>query len=213
MEFQSVIIALIALGAGAVFLLVGYRFFLILLPLWGFFAGLWLGAQTIDWLFGGGFLATITGVVVGFVVGLILAVLSYLFYAIGVVLLGASFGFWFGTAIVYIIGLDPGFLASLIGIVSALSFASLTVLLDVKKHLVIILTSFGGASGLLAGLWLIWGTITISDVQSGADRALFAVIQHSIFWLLVWLVVAVLGIAFQERETRDFYIEYDRQYE
>ena len=36
-----------------------------LLPIWGFFAGFWLGAQTITWVLGEGFLATTTGWVVG----------------------------------------------------------------------------------------------------------------------------------------------------
>ncbi|MGD9093119.1 MAG: hypothetical protein PVF74_09725, partial [Anaerolineales bacterium] len=70
----------------------GYRLFLVMLPIWGFFAGLWLGAATVMWLFGEGFLATVTGLVVGFVVGLVLAVLSYLFYIVGVALVATFLG-------------------------------------------------------------------------------------------------------------------------
>ena len=33
----------------------GYRLFLVLLPIWGFFFGLWLGADTMQVLFGEGF--------------------------------------------------------------------------------------------------------------------------------------------------------------
>ena len=58
----------------------GYRFFLFLLPIWGFFFGLWLGAESMQALFGVGAFATVTSWVVGFVVGVIFAVLSYLFY-------------------------------------------------------------------------------------------------------------------------------------
>ena len=35
--------ALLALLLGAAFCFVGYRFFLVMLPIWGFFAGLWHG--------------------------------------------------------------------------------------------------------------------------------------------------------------------------
>ena len=38
----------------------GYRLFLVLLPIWGFFFGFGLGAQTVQALFGDGFLATTT---------------------------------------------------------------------------------------------------------------------------------------------------------
>ena len=73
---QVIFAALFAFLIGLAFLLYGYRLFLVMLPIWGFFAGFWLGAQTIAMLLGGGFLATTTGWVVGFATGLLLAVLS-----------------------------------------------------------------------------------------------------------------------------------------
>ncbi|NIV36351.1 MAG: hypothetical protein GWN58_44985, partial [Anaerolineae bacterium] len=79
--------ALFAVLLGAAILLAGYRFFLVMLPIWGFFGGLWLGAYAVTLIFGTGFLATTTGLVVGFVVGIITAVLSYLFYMVGVLII------------------------------------------------------------------------------------------------------------------------------
>ncbi|NIV40024.1 MAG: hypothetical protein GWN58_64665, partial [Anaerolineae bacterium] len=75
---------LIALFLGLIICFSGYRLFLMLLPIWGFFFGFALGAETLQLLFGAGFLANITGWVVGFIVGAIFAVLSYLFYAFAV---------------------------------------------------------------------------------------------------------------------------------
>ncbi len=66
---------MIALLFGLVLAFAGYRLFLVLLPIWGFFFGFGLGAQSIQALFGDAFLATITSWVVGFVVGAIFAVL------------------------------------------------------------------------------------------------------------------------------------------
>ena len=70
---------LIGILFGLAVCFVGYRLFLVLLPIWGFVFGLVLGAQTIQALFGEAFLATVTSWVVGFIVGGIFAVLSYLF--------------------------------------------------------------------------------------------------------------------------------------
>ena len=83
----------------------GYRLFLVLLPIWGFFAGFFLGAQTISFLFSDGFLATITGWVVGFFVGLLFAVLSYLFYFIAVGIVSFSLGYGATVGILGWIGL------------------------------------------------------------------------------------------------------------
>ncbi len=83
MTFELLCAALIALLFGTVVCFGGYRLFLLLLPIWGFFFGFGLGAQTIQLLFGQEFLATITSWVVGLVVAILFAVLSYLFYAVG----------------------------------------------------------------------------------------------------------------------------------
>jgi len=207
-----VLLALVALGLGAVLLLVGYRFFLLLLPIWGFVAGLWLGAETVSILLGEGFLVSVTGLVVGFVVGLIMAILSYLFYAVGVLLLGASFGYWLAAGLMYAVGFESGFLVTVVGAITAIIFATLTVMLDVKKHLAIIMTAFGGAGGISLAILLIFGVIDPEQLQAGGAAALAAVIEESALWLLIWLALAIGGIIFQESNTREYYIEYDRQY-
>ena len=60
--------ALIALTYGMFLSFLGYRFFLFLLPIWGFFFGFSFGAHTLQALFGEGFLATVTSWVVAAIV-------------------------------------------------------------------------------------------------------------------------------------------------
>ena len=91
MAFEILCMATIALLFGLAVVFSGYRLFLFLLPIWGFFTGFVLGAQTIDFLFDAGLFATVTGWVVGFFVGLLFAALSYLFYAVAV---GVIFGIY-----------------------------------------------------------------------------------------------------------------------
>src|SRR5262249_28450475 len=66
--FALMCMSLFAFLFGAILAFSGYRFFLFLLPVWGFFFGFGLGAQTIQAIFGTGFLSDVTSWVVGFFV-------------------------------------------------------------------------------------------------------------------------------------------------
>ena len=81
MVFELLCITTIALLFATALIFGGYRFFLFLLPIWGFFGGFVLGSSAIEALFNTGLFATVTGWVVGFVVGAIFALTSYFFYA------------------------------------------------------------------------------------------------------------------------------------
>jgi hypothetical protein len=209
---QLICLTLLVFGVGVAFLFFGYRFFLILLPIWGFFMGFWLGALTISILLGEGFLVSMTSLVVGFVAGLILAVLSYLFYSVGVLLLGVSFGYWFATFALYAIGLNPGFIAAVVGILTAIVFAVLIVILDVKKHLIIVITALGGAGCLMISVLFVFGVVTIPDLQLGAALALNVIIQNSLLWLVLWSFLGTIGIFIQEMTNRGYYLEYDQKF-
>ncbi len=74
MEGGSVLGTLLAGGIllflGSLIAFGGYRLFLILLPIYGFFFGLSFGAHSVQALFGDGFLSTTTSWVIGFFAGL-----------------------------------------------------------------------------------------------------------------------------------------------
>ena len=52
MTFQLICTAIIALIIGVLALVAGYRLFLLLLPIWGFFAGFAMGTHATALLFG-----------------------------------------------------------------------------------------------------------------------------------------------------------------
>src|SRR5688572_15511683 len=96
--FEAFLVGLFAVAIGLAFAFYGFKLFLILLPIWGFFAGFLIGVELTTSLLGGadadaGFLATTTGWVVGFILGLVFAVLSYLYYWVAVILLGGVLGY------------------------------------------------------------------------------------------------------------------------
>jgi hypothetical protein len=106
---------------GAAVAFAGYRLFLFLLPVWGFVAGFLLGAQTLQALFGTGFLSEVSSWVFGLIVGLLFAVLSYLFYIVAVAVLAGTFGYALGVGLMGALGIDFGLITWLVGIVLAVS--------------------------------------------------------------------------------------------
>ena len=106
MTFQNFLIGVLILLVGAAFCFVGYRFFRVLIAVWGFFAGFNLGAAGMTALFGQNFLGTTTGWILGLVVGLVLAALAYFFYYFAIVILGASAGYSLGSSLMAALGLN-----------------------------------------------------------------------------------------------------------
>ncbi|HSR32747.1 MAG TPA: DUF4203 domain-containing protein [Anaerolineae bacterium] len=199
----TITLALFAVLLGAALLLAGYRFFLVMLPIWGFFGGLWLGAYSVTLIFGTGFLATATGLVVGFVVGLIGAVLSYLFYMAGVIIISGALGGALGSGVMSALGFDPGLIMAIVTIVSALVAVGLTLLFSLQKLMLIIFTAIAGAALVVLSGMLVFGQVTLAELQAGTNL-LQPIFQGSWFWGLVWLMLAVAGGLVQFRANRTY---------
>ena len=63
-------------GIGLLALLLGYRLFLLLLPLWGFVVGFAVGARLVSVVFDQGFLSDVLGIGVGVAVAILFAGLA-----------------------------------------------------------------------------------------------------------------------------------------
>lgn len=203
MGFELFCATMIALILGLVITFGGYRLFLALLPIWGFFFGFALGAQSLQALFGMGFLATVTSWVVGFFVGAIFALLSYLFYAVGVALVAGGLGYALGAGLVSLF-VDWGWLAWLVGIVVALAVIVVTFLFNLQKYVIIVATSIGGA-GVIVGT-LLFG-VTGMALAKFFENPLRAALQDRPIWTVVFLIVAAAGIVLQIMTTRAWEIE------
>lgn len=201
---ETLVVALFALVLGALFLLWGYRVFLVMLPIWGFFAGFWLGAQTTMLLFGDGFLATTTGWVVGFVAGLVFAMLSYLFYAFGVALIAAAVGAAIVHGVMGLFGFDSGLIVLILSLIGAVALAVVTIIFNLQKYVIILLTAIGGANAVILSGLLLFGRVTL-DSLAAAGSGIGPVLQDSWFWAILWIILAVVGIAFQFRTNRNFF--------
>ena len=208
MFIKVLFVGLLALLLGAAFCFAGYRFFRVLIAIWGFFAGFLIGASGVASLFGGGFLATVLGWIAGVVVGLIIAAVAYFFYVVAVVILGASVGYWIGIGLMSAIGFSSqGFLTELVGIIAAVVLAILIIALNLPKVLIMVFTALGGASTILAGILLLIGQISLLSLQNGAVEA---VIRNSWFWGLIWLALAVIGFAVQRSSMHEYTLKWSQ---
>src|SRR3954463_15762923 len=102
--FALAIAGLLMLFLGFVLAVAGYRFFLVLLPVFGFLFGFGFGAQMMQALFGEGFLATVTSWGVGLLFAVAFALFSYFFYLFAVALVVYAAGYALGAGVLQAIG-------------------------------------------------------------------------------------------------------------
>lgn len=204
MTFELFCVTIIALFIGMAVTFNGYRWFIILLPFWGFILGFGMGAETMQVLFGVGFLSTVTSWVVGFIVGLIFAVLSYLFYFVGVAIFAGSAGYALGVGLLNAFGLDFGLVVWLIGVVVGVIVAAVTIILNIQKWVIIFFTAFGGAGVIVGALLFALGVISPVDIGT---NAVSAALDDSIFWTIIFLVLGVLGFLSQFATTQTYVLE------
>lgn len=194
--------ALIAFLFGLTLCFAGYKFFLVLLPIWGFFFGLWLGADTMQALFGVGAFATVTSWVVGFVVGAVFAVLSYLFYMVAVAIIAGSLGYFVAVGLLEAIGLNMGFLVWLVGIVAAIALAIVVLRFNIQKWVIIIATAVLGAAVVFGGFFVLFNPW--ANLMQNPIKAMLS--QSPLLWILT-LALAVFGVVVQLRNSRNFTID------
>jgi hypothetical protein len=194
MFFEIVIMSLIAMLVGLAVTFFGFRLFVILLPIWAFFAGFLATAQAIQELFGGGFLATVSSWVFALVVGVMFAVAAYFFYYAAIAILAATVGYELGVGFMVGIGVSSGFLQFIVGVALAVLLIVAVIVLNLPKAFIIALTALGGAGMILAGIFLALGRIAVADLGSGIVGSY---IRTSWFWVLVYLAIAAFGIVVQ----------------
>lgn len=203
---------MIALLFGLVLAFAGYRLFLVLLPIWGFFFGFGLGAQSIQALFGEAFLATITSWVVGFIVAVVFAVLAYLFYIAAVAIVSFSLGYSVTIGVLTAIGLPlaGGFIAWLIAVVVGIALALVVLRFNIQKVVIELATAFLGA-GAIAGVFvLLFGGPAAQIMENPVQF----VLKNSPFWAIVFIVLGIVAFAAQYMNNRSWEVKtYNRMSE
>lgn len=198
MSLDALLVGLLALVVGLAFAFYGFRFFLILLPIWGFFIGFLFGAGLVTGLFGEGFLSTALSWIVGFGFAVVFAILSYLYYWFAVIFLGGSIGYAFGLSLLAWLNITGPLITFIVAIAFAVVFALAFVFLRVPKYLVLVATAFGGAFAAVVGVALILGRVPLTDLRLGLAGA-YVRDNLSFVWMVAAIVLGVIGYFYQAR--------------
>ncbi len=203
--FSLACAGMIAFMFGLVLCFAGYRFFLFLLPIWGFFFGFGFGAQTIQALFGQAFLATVTSWIVGFIVAAVFAVLAYLFYMAAVALLSFSLGYSGAIAVLTALGLPlaGGFIAWVIAVVVGIALAFVVLRFNIQKIVIEFATAFLGAGAIVGVFVLLFGG-PVAQVMANPVQF---VLKTQPFWAIVFAVLGIAGFVLQIMHNRSFEAE------
>ncbi len=205
MAFELFCMTTIALLFATALIFGGYRFFLFLLPIWGFFGGFVMGSSAVEALFNTGLFATVTGWVVGFVVGVIFALLSYFFYAAAVAIAAGILGYMLGVGIMDIFGLDAlSLITLLVAVMLAAGAVFVTFRFNLQKYVIIAATAIGGAALAVGMIMVGIGGLEFLRLAESPVRLLF---QTSPFMGIVFVLLAGAGIAVQVWANRRFEVE------
>lgn len=203
----DIVIGLALITIGLVGCLLGLRVFFVALPILGFVAGFFVGAAGIAAIAGESFLANTTGVIVGFIVGLVFAGVSYFFWYIGALLSAAASGALIGSAFMEIIGVSSGFAVFLVAAAVGIVFFIGAMVLALPIYVVIINTAFAGAAGVVTGLLLLFNQIDRVDLNYGLA---WAAVEESWLWMIAWIVLTVIGILYQMQSIASVKLPEDR---
>jgi len=200
---EGLLLGALAIAIGLAFAFWGFRVFLILLPIWGFFAGFILGANGVQYIFGEAFLATATGWVVGFFLGLLFAVLSYLYYWVAIILLGGALGYQLTIGLLQWIGFDAdGIIAFILALAGGAVFAVGFFLLQMPAVLVIVATAISGAGATIAGVAIGLGLIDYQSLGGGIFGA-YQVSDMGWLGIIAAIALAFAGAIYQTRTIAD----------
>jgi hypothetical protein len=206
MSLEGIIIGVLAIGIGAAWATYGLKAFTILLPIWAFFAGLLTGAHWAMTFLGEGFLGTTTSWIIGLVLGIVLAALSYLWYYAAITLLGGIVGYSLGAGIMEALGFE-GFLQVVVGVLAGAAVAVLVFVTATPIFLVILLTALGGAAAVVNGVLIFLGRIQVEDLQSGLTQGL---LTDGVIGVVAFIVVAALGFLYQVRNVGGSLVNMER---
>jgi hypothetical protein len=207
MSIEGIIVGLLAVVIGAAWAFFGLRLFTILLPIWAAFAGLLIGAQLGQDIFGQGFFATIVSWGIGIVVAVAFAVISYFWYYAAVTLAVGVLGYTLGVGFMAWLGIGDGFLAILLGLVVGGLFAAAAFVLGVPAWLVVIVSAISGAAAVVNGVLILLGRVQLEDLQDGL---LGGLLTDSFIGITATVVISALAIAYQIRGVARFANAIDR---
>jgi Domain of unknown function (DUF4203) len=185
---------------GVTIALFGLRFFFLVLPVGAFFIGGYAGSMAVHHLFDEGFLNTFASIVAGFAVGIGLALVAFLAWYVGALILAAAVGAMLGSGLVAAFTSDADVLTFVVALAGAALLVFVAYRFNLPAWVIVISTSLVGAAIAVLGALLIFNRVETEELQDGPALAL---VNYSWFWVLVWAVVAGAGIVVQYKMSKE----------
>ena len=201
---MNIFFAILCGLVGILLLLGGFRLARFLIPLWGFVAGLSLGGAIVSDMTTTPFLATILGVSVGIIAGLVMAVFAYLYYSVAVIVLAGALGYWVGSGFIQLLGFNVGVISTFVGLSLGVIVGLFALFGNAPKYVLITLTSIAGAMISVGGVLLLFNVIPLSQFNYAVAHA---AISNSFIWTLVTVALAIAGGVAQVRTTQNYDFE------
>jgi hypothetical protein len=199
MSLEGIVIGGLGVLLGAAFCFAGFRFFMLLLPIWGLFVGFMAGAGATAVLLGEGLFASVIGIAVGVVVAIVFALLSWFYWWGAVLVVAGTLGYAIAHWLLAAIGLNAdAFVPVLIAIVAGVGLAIVAFLANAPKYVAITLTAFAGASWLTAGIALFLGVVKVDELPNGALAGIYT---EGWLWIVIWAVAGAAGVVAQLQMT------------
>ena len=195
---MDILIGILSVLLGLAVATMGLRLWFWMLPVLGFVAGFFLGTIAVFQLFGDGILATVLSWLVGVVVGIAFALISWFWWYAGVIIAAGSAGAGIATGLAASVGADRDWVLVVAGIIGAAIFVLGALLLNLPIYIVIANTAIAGALGAVAGLLLIFDRLELDNLGGGQA---VAIVRDSLGWWLLWVAIAGIGVAMQLRFT------------
>lgn len=188
---MDILVGILMALVGASLVFSGLRVFFFMLPIVGFVTGFFAGATLISNWFGDGFLATATGWVIGFILAVIFAALSYLYWYFGAILAAGASGALLLSGIFSAFGVTSGVILASFAIVGAVAFMILALVLNLPVYIVLVNTAIIGSYMVIAGLLLMLNRADLDEFGWGVA---VEAVQDSWFWWLVLIALVAAGI-------------------
>ncbi len=196
METLGPAIAEIAIGLAFCFF--GYPGARFVLALWGAVLGFILGvagyAVVVGWL--GSNLGTIAPWIAGAIGAVILAGLAFAFYWVSVLVAMGSLGWGLGQVLAASLNV-PTWLAVTIAVVVAAGLVIIGWTLDLPRLLLIVVTAFIGAAGIVTGVQLLLGQLNPWYADLGPSLATGA----NLVWPVAFVLLGIIGVLVQSRQS------------
>ena len=194
-------VAILLIALGFFIALMGLKLFRVLLPIIGLISGAMVGFLGVQAVFGHGVVSTTLAIAIAVLVGVLFALLSFLFFDIAVIFYLAVIG---AVALSYLgvaLGLnEDGFIVFLLGLAGAIMTGVWATRRPVSVALVVALTALVGVAYVMTGFMLVVGSVTLDELSNGGVvAALLRVVDDSFLWFLVWIGASVLAMQAQLR--------------